>query len=63
MGRVKKCESTKALNMLVDAKIFDMLTQFCSEQGTTKTTTVERVMRAFLEDYFKKPAKDRMVFR
>ena len=52
MARPKK--NGTYLNVCIETSIYDELTQFCDEDGQTKTVAVERALLEYLENYKKK---------
>lgn len=61
MPRQKK--DAKILNIKLNTEISNKLEQFCEETGMTKTTATEKMLSQYLEQYFKRPEKERMLFR
>ena len=50
MAREKK--DGKRVNFYMEKGILDMLDQYCSEVGQTKTIATERILKQALETYF-----------
>ena len=61
MPRAKK--DYRNLNIKLASEIYEALETFCEETGITKTTAIEKILDRFFEEYFKKPKKDRDLFR
>ena len=57
MPRQKK--DAKVLNIKLATPINEKLERFCKESGQTKTVAVERFLDRCLDEYFKKPEKER----
>ena len=57
MPRQKK--DAKVLNIKLATPINEKLERFCKESGQTKTLAVERFLDNCLDEYFKKPEKER----
>ena len=51
MARPKK--NYKPLNIKMNKEIYDLLDDYCEEKGQTKTMAVERILKKFLNDYFR----------
>jgi predicted transcriptional regulator len=49
MGREKK--NYESLNCKLDKEIAEMLSRFCEETGLSKTVTVERAVKMYVERY------------
>ena len=60
MSRTKK--DAKILNIKLDREIHEQLEQFCDESGMSKTIAVEKILRRYFEDYFRRPKEDRTLF-
>ena len=60
MSRTKK--DAKILNIKLDREIHEQLEQFCDESGMSKTIAVEKILRRYFEEYFKRPKEDRTLF-
>lgn len=60
MPRIKK--DAKILNIKLDREIHEQLEQFCDESGMSKTIAVEKILRRYFEEYFKRPKEDRTLF-
>ena len=60
MPRTKK--DAKILNIKLDREIHGQLEQFCDESGMSKTVAVEKILRRYFEEYFKRPKEDRTLF-
>lgn len=60
MSRVKK--EAKTINMNIALPVYEKLEDFCEETGTSKTMAVERILTQFLDVYFKKPEKERLIY-
>ena len=60
MSRTKK--DAKILNITLDREIHEQLEQFCDESGMSKTIAVEKILRRYFEEYFKRPKEDRTLF-
>ena len=60
MSRTKK--DAKILNVKLDREIHEQLEDFCEESGMTKTIAVEKILKHYLEGYFKKPKESRSLF-
>ncbi len=56
MSRIKK--DGKNLNCIIDREIFEQLEIYCNEVGQTKTMAVERILKQFFSDYYRRKAKD-----
>lgn len=52
MVRVKK--DAKALNINIATNIYNKLELYCEDVGQSKTTAVERFIKAGVEEYFEK---------
>lgn len=61
MPRPKK--DAKILNIKLAMEISNQLEQFCEESGMSKTVATEKILSRFLEEYFQRPEKERIVFR
>ena len=61
-GRPKGKE-TKILNLRVEPETVEMLTNFCEETGVPKTVAVNKILNAFLTDFFSKPEDERTIFK
>ena len=46
-----------ALNMKVEASVMRRFSEYCEEVGQTKTLAFERIVSAFLDDYYGKKAE------
>ncbi|BAK46752.1 hypothetical protein CXIVA_07850 [Clostridium sp. SY8519] len=60
MPRPKK--DAHVLNIKLESSVYEDLDRFCEETGVTKTAAVEKILRSFLDDYFRKPKEDRTLF-
>lgn len=60
MSRTKK--DAKILNIKLDREIHEQLEQFCDESGMTKTIAVEKTLKRYFEEYFKRPKEERTLF-
>ena len=60
MPRTKK--DSKILNIKLDREIHEQLEQFCDESGMTKTIAVEKILRHYFEEYFRRSKEDRTLF-
>ena len=56
MGRVKK--DGKSLNCVIDRIIFEQLETYCNDVGQTKTMAVERILKQFLSEYYKRSSEN-----
>ena len=59
MPRAKK--DAKLLNIKLDREIHENLEQFCEETGYPKTVAVERILKRYFDEYFKKPDETRKI--
>lgn len=60
MPREKK--DYRNFNIKLATPVYEMLEQFCEENGITKTAATEKIMSKYLEDYFKKKKTERILF-
>ena len=60
MARIKK--ETKNLNIKIDKEIYEQLETFCEETGRTKTTSVEKILQRYFDEFFGKAKEDRNMF-
>lgn len=51
MAKAKK--NGTYLNVCIDAKIYDSLSELCKEAGQTKTIAVERALSEYIKNYKK----------
>lgn len=61
MSREKK--DAKLLNIKLDRAVHEQLEQFCDESGMTKTLATEKILAQFFEEYFRRPEKERRIFK
>ena len=61
MSRTKK--DAKMLNIKLAKNVSDELEQFCDETGVTKTVAVEKILHQYFEEFFKRPEKERRIFK
>ncbi len=61
MSREKK--DAKLLNIKLDRTIHEQLERFCAETGLSKTTATEKILEQFFIEYFKRPEKERKLFK
>lgn len=61
MPRAKK--DAKILNIKLAMEVNSQLEQFCAESGMSKTVATEKILSKFFEEYFKRPEKERIIFR
>lgn len=52
MARAKK--DGIHINYYIEKDVKEMLDRYCEEVGQTNTLAVERILRQYLEDYFKR---------
>ena len=52
MARPKK--NGTYLNVCIESLIYKDLVEYCEDAGQSKTTAVERALRAYLDDYSEK---------
>lgn len=52
MARSKK--DSVAITVRLDREVFDLLERYAADSGQTKTVAVERAIRMYAEDYYKK---------
>lgn len=52
MARVKK--DGKALNCNIDRQVYEQLEAYCHDVGQTKTVAIERILKQFFNDYYRK---------
>ncbi len=55
MAKPKKNGSS--LNVCIETPIYERLEAMCKEAGQSKTVAVERVLTAYLDDYYDKQEK------
>ena len=51
MPKIK--EGGKALNVIIDKRVFDLLQRYCLETGLSKTKAVERILDKHLSKLLK----------
>jgi hypothetical protein len=61
MPRSKK--DAKILNIKLAATVYEQLEHFCSESGLSKTMATEKILAQFFDNYFHKPAMERLIFK
>ena len=55
MAKIK--EGGKALNVIIDQRVFEMLEKYCFITGLTKTKAVERILEKDIQSFLKKENK------
>lgn len=61
MAQPKK--DAKILNIKLAMPVNNLLEQFCTETGMSKTVAVEKILGSYFEDYFSRPEKERKLFK
>lgn len=61
MPREKK--DARILNMKLATEVFEQLERFCAETGASKTVATEKILAQFFDEYFKRPEKERKIFK
>lgn len=58
----RKKKDAASLNVKLDKSINEMLEQFCSETGLSKTVATEKIFEQYFQEYFEKSEKERKLF-
>ena len=48
-------KDVKALNVRIDADLFDRFQAYCEAKGQTKTVALSRILESYLSEYEKDP--------
>lgn len=57
MSRTKK--DGRSMNCYIDRLIYEQLETYCDDVGQTKTMAIERILKQFFDDYYKRMGENK----
>ena len=47
----RPAKDTRPCSLRMEKQLFERLEQFCNDSGQSKTTAIERALKAYIDDY------------